>query len=404
VIGRVGIAGCGIAGLALGALLARRGVAVTIFDKLAAPQPLGSGLIVQPVGMAVLAQLGLAGRMRALGARIDRLFGRADGNVVLDVRYAALPGAVHGVAVHRGAIFGLLLEAALEAGATLEAEREIVAAEDGVFHFADGARSESFDLLVDALGVRSPLSPQRGAPLAYGALWASLDWPAGDVFDPHALEQRYERARKMVGVLPIGSLAPGATAQAAFFWSLRHDAFDGWRAAPLDAWKREVRALWPQTEPFLAQIASHDDLVFARYAHRTLPTPLSRHVVHIGDSYHCTSPQLGQGANMALLDAFALAEALMRQPDLSVALGEYARVRQVHVWLYQAASWLFTPVYQSDSAILPWLRDRVAGPLSRIPPAPQILAALVAGAIGAPLATIGGEARHAMLAVAHDTA
>ena len=122
-----------------------------------------------------------------------------------------------------------------------------------------------------------------------------------------------------------------------------------------------------------------------------MSSPLSRDLVHVGDSYHCTSPQLGQGANMALLDAFALAHALARHADRADALAAYARTRRWHVRLYQIASWMFTPVYQSDSALLPILRDRVAGPLSKIPPAPRILAALVASAIGSPLQSILGR-------------
>ena len=386
----MGIGGCGVAGLALATLLARAGHRVVVFDKLAEPAPLGSGLIVQPAGMAVLRVLGLDARMHEFGARIDRLFGRAhpSGHVVLDVRYAALPGDLHGVAVHRGMLFDALLDIAHRAGVTMEPHSDILHVEDRAFVFADGRRSASFGLLVDALGVRSPLSPRNGTSLAYGALWGNLDWPAGDVFDAHALEQRYERARKMVGVLPIGRLAPDKPAQCAFFWSLKGADLAAWRAAPLGAWKDQVHALWPQTEPFLAQVTSHDALVFAQYAHRTLASPLSPGVIHVGDSYHCTSPQLGQGANMALLDAYALSEALSRHVDLSEAASAYARMRQTHVRLYQTASWMFTPVYQSDSTWLPVVRDRIAGPLSKILPAPQVLAGLVAGAIGSPLAAI----------------
>ena len=150
-----------------------------------------------------------------------------------------------------------------------------------------------------------------------------------------------------------------------------------------------MRALWPETEPLLAQITRHDDLIFAAYSHRTLADPVSRHVVHVGDSWHCASPQLGQGANMALLDALALARALEAQSNLDAALGEYARLRLWHIRLYQLASWLFTPAYQSDSAALAWLRDRIMSPLSRIPPAPAVLAALVAGQVGSPLRAMG---------------
>lgn len=386
----IAIAGCGVAGLAAAALLRQQGARVVMFDRLETPRPLGSGLILQPVGLAVLDEIGVGEAISARGAPIARLFGKAGNRVVLDVRYRALGAdAPLGLAVHRGALFHLLYEAAKDAGAEFETGREIVGVGDGRLRFAGGAKSAQFDLVIDALGMRSPLSRQPEEPLPYGALWASLNW-AGN-FDPQALEQRYERARKMVGVLPIGTL-PGSTQnQAAFFWSLKHSARAAWEAAPIEQWKDDARALWPETEPLLAQIKAHSDLVFASYAHRTLSDPVSRGCVHIGDSWHCTSPQLGQGANMALLDALALARALAAQGDLAVALGEYARMRMMHIRLYQSASFLFTPAYQSDSAALSWFRDWVMSPVSRLPLAPQVLAALVAGDIGAPLRVIGSR-------------
>lgn len=383
----IGVAGCGVAGLACAALLRAQGARVVLFDKLERPQPLGSGLILQPVGLHVLDQIGVGDAMRALGAPIARLYGLSGARAVLDVRYRALGQAAPlGLAAHRGALFQLLYDAALRAGATIESNREIVAAANGRFQFADGAQSARFDLLIDALGVRSPLSREAEAPLPFGALWASLDF-AGD-FAPDALEQRYEAARKMVGVLPIGRLPGGDARKVAFFWSLRHVDRAAWAAGDLNAWKAQVLALWPQTGPLLDQITRHDDLVFAAYAHRTLRSPLSRDVVHVGDSWHCTSPQLGQGANMALLDALALARALVAQSELGAALGEYGRLRLWHIRLYQLASWMFTPAYQSDARWVAWVRDWLMAPLSRTPPAPALLAALVAGQLGAPLTAI----------------
>jgi salicylate hydroxylase len=391
----IAIAGCGVAGLACAALLRARGARVVVYDRLQTPQPLGSGLILQPVGLHVLDEIGVGSRMRELGARIDRLYGMSGERIVLDVRYDALGrNAARGVSVHRGALFQLLYDAAIAAGAEIEAGREIVAARGGRLRFADGTESARFDLVIDALGMRSPLSQAPQANLPFGALWASLDF-AGE-FDPHALEQRYEAARKMVGVLPIGRI-PSKNAgkmpalQVAFFWSLKHEAREAWFKRDLDAWKDEVRALWPRTAPLLDQIRAHSDLVFAAYAHRTMRAPVSQECVHVGDSWHCTSPQLGQGANMALLDAFALARALEMQSNLEAALGEYARLRLWHIRLYQAASFLFTPAYQSDSAAIAWLRDFIMSPISRVPPAPQILAALVAGQWGAPLSAIGNR-------------
>jgi 2-polyprenyl-6-methoxyphenol hydroxylase-like FAD-dependent oxidoreductase len=94
---------------------------------------------------------------------------------------------------------------------------------------------------------------------------------------------------------------------------------------------------------------------------------------------------------MALLDAFSLARALETQSNLDAALGEYARLRLWHIRLYQAASFLFTPAYQSDSAAMAWVRDFIMSPLSRVPPAPAILAALVAGQWGGPLSALRAQ-------------
>lgn len=386
----IAIAGGGIGGLASAALLARQGDHVVVYDRMAAPAPLGSGLILQPVGLAALDEIGVSIRLRQLGAPITRLFGRAHPSrrVVLDVRYREGGRASEGLAIHRGALFEALRDAALAAGAQFVSGYEVIGAEEGRLAFAGGRVSAKADLVIDALGVKSPLSRDRALPpLRFGALWANLDW-VGEPFAANALEQRYEAARKMAGVLPIGSVRPGAPRQAAFFWSLKHADLDAWRAQPLDAWKDEVMRLWPQTEPFLAQIVEREQLIFATYSHGALASPVGRGIVHVGDSWHAASPQLGQGANMALLDALALARALATHRDTPAALEAYGRSRQAHVHLYQLASFMLTPAYQSDSRVIAGLRDWLVAPLSRAWPAPKILAALVAGSLGAPLAAI----------------
>lgn len=397
----LGVAGCGPAGLAAALLLARDGHEVTLFERFEEPRPIGSGLMIQPTGLAVLRELGLAEALAAAGAPIERLFGKAEpsGCTVLDVRYEWLgqPG-LRGFGVHRAALFDLLYRAVIEAGIAVKTGRTVAGSAlspDGrrELSFEDGTRSGGFDLIVDALGTASALAPLRGRPLAYGALWASLDWSGG--FDRTALEQRYVRASTMTGVLPIG-IAPGHDRpQAAFFWLLRADRLAAWRERGLAAWKAEVLSLWPATAPLLDQIGSLDRLTFARYAHRTLGRPAEPALIHIGDAWHSTSPQLGQGANMALLDAWALAKALREDSHPDRALRRAVAMRRFHVRLYQALSALFTPAYQSDSRLLPFVRDRIVPPFGRLWPATRIQAAMVAGTFGGPLQKLGLEAARA---------
>jgi len=117
--------------------------------------------------------------------------------------------------------------------------------------------------------------------------------------------------------------------------------------------------------------------------------PAGRCLAVIGDAAHSTSPQLGQGANMALLDAAALAAALRRERAVDAALEAYARARRWHVRIFQALSLSLTPFYQSDSTVLPFIRDRLVATLTRVPPAPQFLAGMVAGTVIDPFKRIG---------------
>lgn len=385
----IGIAGCGMAGLAAALLLHRQGHAVTLYDRFEAPRPLGAGLMLQPTGLAVLDRLGLAARVVADGAPVARLHGRnAAGRVVLDARYADMPQpGVFGLGIHRTSLFSALYDAVLAEGIAIRTDSEIVGSElDGggrCLAFSDGRRSPTHDLIVDASGLHSALAPPYGKWLDYGALWTTLDWPAGGAFDSTILEQRYRAARQMAGVLPVGR------GKLCFFWSLRADAYDAWKTAGLAAWKDEISRLWPECEGLLAGIAEPDQLAFARYAHRMLPNPLGERIVHIGDAWHSASPQLGQGANMALLDAWALAQGLAEVGPLDRRLARAIKLRRGHVRLYQWLTALFTPLYQSDAALPALFRDRILAPLSRIPPADRIQGLLVGGLAGAPLGRLG---------------
>lgn len=389
----VAVCGCGPAGLAAALLLHRDGHRVTIFERFETPRPVGSGIIVQPTGLGVLVELGLIDAALALGARIDRLFGRVlpSHRVVLDVRYSALGRGWHGVAMQRTALFALLHDAVTQAGIRLVPRVEITGIErrggQTTPLCAGGRGLGGFDLVVDALGARSPLTVTRvrRKVLPYGALWANISWPEGGSFTANALEQRYFRARRMAGILPIGSSGPGEPRLAAFFWSLRRDQFEAWRARPIGEWKSDVGRLWPEAAAASAGITDHAQLVFAQYDHFTLGRPFSEGLVHIGDAGRSTSPQLGQGANMALLDALALARALRSEGSLLERLRHYQRLRFWHVRLFQAASAMFTPFYQSDSRVLPFVRDWLAAPVSRLPIGDMVLARLVAGMTVAPL-------------------
>jgi 2-polyprenyl-6-methoxyphenol hydroxylase-like FAD-dependent oxidoreductase len=364
-------------------MLARQGRDVVVFERFEQAGPVGAGFMLQPTGLAVLDQLGLTPAVEAMAQPIDHLFGREfrRGRVVLDVHYADLKRPRPALGVHRAALFDVLYRACVDAGVRFETGREMIAAEAGRLTDARGVATPTFDLVIDASGARSRIAAAQGAtprPLAWGALWATVPSP-GEPFDARALQQVYRGAAKMVGVLPVGARPGSPDRLATFFWSLRTEDHAAWRAAGLEPWKAEVRALWPDTAGLLETLTDPDQLTLARYGHHTLARPVADRLAIIGDAAHSTSPQLGQGVNMGLLDAWCLTQALSSHAGLSDALSAYAAARRWHVRLYQALSLGFTPFYQADGRVLPWVRDHVLGKVARLPLAPRLLAATVSG-------------------------
>ena len=80
------------------------------------------------------------------------------------------------------------------------------------------------------------------------------------------------------------------------------------------------------------------------------------------------SPQLGQGVNLALLDAHVLARS-PRDPRRrrTPRSPPTAPSRRAHLRFYSWASRLMTPVFQSHLGMLGPPRDRLLHPIARIP-------------------------------------
>ncbi|MSP15481.1 MAG: FAD-dependent monooxygenase [Myxococcales bacterium] len=363
----IGIVGAGTAGAAAAILLGRAGHRVTLFERVAEPSPVGAGITLQPTGQAALARLGLLEPIRASGARIDRLHAqRRGGRPLLELEYAEIDPALHGLGIHRGVLFETLFSAARTTATAhlgITITDSVVDARGRWLVDGTGERHGPFELVIAADGSvceLHALAPRvRSQPYPWGALWFVAADRDGALSSQRALLQTVDGARLMLGLLPTG-LAPGGTHPViSLFFSLRGDQVDAWRARGLAAWRDQVLRLDPRAEPLLDQLSDLDPVLFTRYRDVAMYPWHTDRMVFLGDAAHATSPQLGQGANLALIDALVLADALAAEATIAGALARYTRERRAHLAFYQLATRALTPLFQSDSRLIGWMRDLI---------------------------------------------
>jgi len=383
----IGIVGAGFAGAAAALFLAERGHRVTLYEEAERPAPVGAGILMQPSGLSVLADLGLLQGALERGSRVEGLVcTTASGRKVLDLAYRDLFADWYGLGMHRGALFELLhgqlslRGVTLVTGASVQSSRLTACGIRALA--ADGRQLGEHQLLVVADGARSALRralPEaRTTPYPWGALWFVGTDPDG-VFDG-VLSQIADDTRTLLGFLPCG-LGPRRVAETplvSLFWSVPVTALDR-RHFELPRWKARVLQLEPRAGQLLEQIQDAEQLLPASYFDVVLPRFHAERLVFIGDAAHATSPQLGQGTNLALEDARVLAACVSGSRDLAAGLERFSAARLSHVRYYQRTSWALTPFFQSDATALAWLRDLVMGPICSFPPTRRIMLTTLAG-------------------------
>jgi len=305
---RVLIVGGGIAGLALGRGLARAGIACEIVERAPAWAPLGAGIVLGVNALSALARLGLAEEVRERGHTLGEMaITDATGRVLGRTQMARLaPRFGPTVAIHRATLHEILAKGCAEVpmclGTTVEALEP--AAGRVRVRTSDG-REEEFALVVGADGLRSRTRAQLfgDVPLAYSGYtcWRLVvERPAGLA----RAQEMWGRGRRF-GVVPIdggrvyGFAVANAPAEA-------KDPTEG----QLERFRTRFAGFGPPIPAILERLARPDDLIhndLCEVVHR--PWHRGR-VVLVGDAAHGMTPNMGQGAAMALEDVAVLAELL----------------------------------------------------------------------------------------------
>jgi len=375
----IGVAGFGIAGGAAAYLLAKQGHSVTIFEQSPSIGPVGAGILLQPSGQFVLHRLGLLDSVIKHAEPIDEIHAlKQNGATLVRLRYADMGagGRAHGV--HRGVLFDTIRTALTPFNPTVRLGCQIVGsrmAGTGVVAIdSRGEEYEPFDFLIAADGSRSAL---RGASSLvrsdreydYGALWA-----VGRCCSVHGrLHQVVHGTRHLLGLLPMGD------DQCTLFWSVPVNDLDALRSRGIASWREDVLALCPLAEELLASVASFDQTTLTTYRHVSMRRWNEDRVVFLGDAAHAMSPHLGQGVNLALMDAEAFANAIAATSNFQRAAERYETLRRPHVNYYAAVTRLLSPFFQHRGWLLGAGRDIAIPAMVRVPPVRRTMARTMAG-------------------------
>jgi len=380
---RVGIVGSGSAGPAAACFLARSGHEVTLFERAPVKLSVGAGFLLQPTGMAVLRDLDLLDALLPEAARIKHLFCKnLSGTALLNLNYEDLEEGLFGAGTHRASLLDLLLGAAEGFGAESLWGRSIECMKrnkKGLPLLRDdkGFDHGPFDLVLICDGSRSMLRDQTGIPTRVDTYpWGALWFIGGRTkeFDPYTLWQSVDSTQFLTGFLPTGTKEDLLS----LFWSVRTKELDYWKGKSVNDWRSQVLRLAPQAETFLNQVEDLSQLQAARYYDVRMKRWHAPNVAVLGDSAHALSPQLGQGVNLALMDAAVLANCISKY-SIEEALPEYSKQRKKHLSFYQFATRWSTPFFQSDHRILGTVRDLVFPVANHIPWARKQMTMTMAG-------------------------
>jgi len=304
------VIGGGIGGLSLARELALRGLPVTVLEKAAKLNPVGAGIIMNPNAMRVLERNGLADAlrtnawpylMRETRDRRGRLLATRDYRPLYESGKLA-----QGALVHRAHLLDVLY-------------RGLPA---GTVRFGVTAQRSELEGAELVVGVRREFFGDT-APRYMG--YRSHRLIVDNVAGMRCFTEFLGHGQR-VGLVPISE-------QRLYVWTTFNSPRD--RPPVLDSVDRFRRFFAQFTDNrvqrALSQIRSPDEIITTEVEELQLERWVQGRAVLLGDAVHAMTPNIGQGAGMAMEDAAVLAEELAGTTRVEQALENYTARRQPRV-------------------------------------------------------------------------
>jgi 2-polyprenyl-6-methoxyphenol hydroxylase-like FAD-dependent oxidoreductase len=315
---RVIIIGAGIGGLSAAIALRRQGHEAVVLERAPRLDPVGAGITLFANAMNALDRLGVSEAVSAAGAPAKHsAILTSDGRQLTTLPVDLLEGAV---AVHRGDLQAVLLEAAGEVRVAVEIAAVDQTDDEVVAKATDGSEQRG-QLLVGADGLWSfvrasvaPSAPRYGRYTAWRGV-SPVSIEPGHLTESWGVGERF-------GLVDIGSKT---------YWFATANTPEGETDEPSERKTDLIRrfAGWHPPIPTVLD-ATPGETILRNDVYYLDPLPhwSQGRIVLLGDAAHATTPGIGQGAAQAIEDAVALANELAEHDQLADALARYETIRR----------------------------------------------------------------------------
>jgi 2-polyprenyl-6-methoxyphenol hydroxylase-like FAD-dependent oxidoreductase len=365
------IIGAGIAGPVTAILLKKAGFDAAVYEAWPYSTGIGGGLQIAPNGMHVLAEVGLADELIRCGSVCESLdFLSQSGSLLGSVnRNMEQRFGQPSVSMRRAVLNAAIVDKAWSSCVEMHFEKRLERIEDRpdrpiVAHFTDGTTAEG-DFLIGADGVHSAVRrhvlPEGPTPSDTGLLGFGGFVPRSILEEagaPPSLAMTFGQS----GFFGYGYCAPEA--DGAMCWSTQPShgidaaTFRAMDQAALRQHLRRLHAGWHDPIPQLID-ALEEIVVTATLDVATLPTWSRGRTLLIGDAAHATSPHAGQGASIALEDAYRLVRALEHEVELRTAFQNFEAERRPRAERIVALARRNGNQKKEFSPTGAWIRDRM---------------------------------------------
>lgn len=344
----IAIIGGGIAGPALALFLKREGINAVIYEGRFPNDHSGGGLGLAMNGMRVMDQLGLADKIRAAGSTYSGFrFFNQHGKLLTDIEDQKTDQLkTLGVCLPRQSVHEVLVDELHQENIQIHFGKKLksldLQSNNTTCVFEDG-HSITADIVIAADGlnsrVRNIIMPEAPKPeytgiLGFGGFIPEDKIPAQFLPATNRMEMifgnvgffGYARAGLKNGrpMLLWWNATPGKEINRKEIFEMNDQAKKAFLLELHRGWCKPVETI----------IQESDLGIFADniYDIKSLPSWSNGNILLIGDAAHAVSPHAGQGASMALEDAWYLARALKSNlHDPQKAFQEFEKIRRTRV-------------------------------------------------------------------------